>query len=77
MAAPRGKAPPRTEAAPPLVTPDGRYLVVRGRLWRRTRPDLDPAAREPFDASHDVNILVELGARRDPHHGHVVLLEDI
>ena len=22
------------KAAPPLVTPDGRYLVVRGRLWR-------------------------------------------
>ncbi len=28
------------------VTPDGRYLVVRGRLWRRTDPDLDPAERE-------------------------------
>lgn len=22
------------------VTPDGRYFVVRGRLWRRTNPDL-------------------------------------
>jgi hypothetical protein len=24
----------------PLVTPDGRYIVVRGRLWRRTDPSL-------------------------------------
>ncbi len=26
---------------PPLRTPDGRYLVVRGRLWRCTDPRLD------------------------------------
>ena len=26
------------------VTPDGRYFVVRGRLWRRTNPGL-PAER--------------------------------
>ncbi|MGI4880285.1 MAG: hypothetical protein ACRYG4_22685 [Janthinobacterium lividum] len=25
----------------PLVTPDGRYIVVRGRLWRRSDPRLD------------------------------------
>ena len=25
------------------VTPDGRYLVVMGRLWRRSNPALDPA----------------------------------
>lgn len=25
------------------VTPDGRYFVVRGRLWRLSNPDLDPA----------------------------------
>lgn len=30
-------------AAP--VTPDGRYLVVRGRLWRRSNPDLPEARR--------------------------------
>ena len=24
----------------PLRTPDGRYIVVRGRLWRATNPDL-------------------------------------
>jgi hypothetical protein len=27
------------------VTPDGRYFVVRGRLWRRTDPRLDEATR--------------------------------
>jgi len=29
----------------PLVTPDGRYLVVRGRLWRRTDPTLPEERR--------------------------------
>ena len=29
----------------PLTTPDGRYLVVRGRLWRKTNPALDEQAR--------------------------------
>ncbi len=28
------------------VTPDGRYFVVRGRLWRCTDPSLDPTRRE-------------------------------
>ena len=28
-----------------LVTPDGRYFVARGRLWRRTDPRLDEAER--------------------------------
>ncbi len=27
------------------TTPDGRYFVVRGRLWRCANPALDPAAR--------------------------------
>lgn len=29
-----------------LVTPDGRYLVVRGRLWRHANPALAAAARD-------------------------------
>ena len=29
-----------------LITPDGRYLVVRGRLWRCSDPGLDPARRD-------------------------------
>jgi hypothetical protein len=30
----------------PLLTPDGRYLVVRGRLWRRANPALPEAERQ-------------------------------
>lgn len=33
-------------AQPSLVTPDGRYLVVRGRLWRRSDPLLSEAERQ-------------------------------
>jgi hypothetical protein len=28
------------------VTPDGRYFVVRGRLWRRANPELAAERRE-------------------------------
>ncbi len=28
------------------VAPDGRYFVVRGRLWRKTRPDLTEEQRK-------------------------------
>lgn len=28
------------------ITPDGRYLVVRGRLWRRSNPNLPEARRQ-------------------------------
>jgi hypothetical protein len=28
------------------VTPDGRYFVVRGRLWRRANPNLSVEKRE-------------------------------
>ncbi|WP_291385760.1 hypothetical protein [Devosia sp.] len=31
-----------------LRTPDGRYIVVRGRLWRTTNPNLSSADRERF-----------------------------
>ena len=30
----------------PLVTPDDRYVVVRGRLWRRSDPRLTEAVRQ-------------------------------
>ncbi len=30
----------------PLTTPDGRYLVVRGRLWRTSDPSLPAPERE-------------------------------
>jgi hypothetical protein len=37
------KREPAPEALP--VTPDGRYFVVRGRLWRCSDPSLDPLER--------------------------------
>ena len=39
-------------------TPDGRYFVVRGRLWRLSNPALDPATRARL--VHDL-----MTARRD------------
>jgi hypothetical protein len=30
----------------PLRTPDGRYIVVNGKLWRATNPQLSAADRE-------------------------------
>ena len=34
------------EGAALPVTPDGRYLVVRGRLWRCSDPALSPESRQ-------------------------------
>lgn len=34
------------KASAPLVTPDGRYIVVRGRLWRRENPNLSEDCRQ-------------------------------
>ena len=42
----------------PLTTPDGRYLVVRGRLWRTADPSLPPDRRDAL--VHDL-----MQARRD------------
>lgn len=39
-------ATPKQAADGPLRTPDGRYLVVCGRLWRATNPDLPAEARD-------------------------------
>lgn len=39
------KAMDKDRISPP-VTPDGRYLVVRGRLWRRANPGLAEGARQ-------------------------------
>lgn len=41
----------RRTPAPPLVTPDGRYLVVRGRLWRRADPGLGDERRRALVAA--------------------------
>lgn len=48
----------RTTRSDLPVTPDGRYFVVKGRLWRMSNPDLEPARRQ-----HLVNALMR--ARRD------------
>src|SRR6185436_2905093 len=53
---PRPASPPSTRTSktrPELamdhpVTPDGRYFVVRGRLWRTTNPSLPEAERAPL-----------------------------
>jgi hypothetical protein len=42
----------------PLFTPDGRYVVVRGRLWRTSNPGLEAYERQKW-----VNALMQ--ARRD------------
>ena len=39
-----GARVPRSPPHP--ITPDGRYFVVRGRLWRRSDPGLSPDARQ-------------------------------
>ncbi|WP_201860100.1 hypothetical protein [Microvirga soli] len=36
----------RASTDPYPRTPDGRYFVVRGRLWRLSNPDLEPMERE-------------------------------
>lgn len=37
---------PRSQPQKHPVTPDGRYFVVSGRLWRMTDPAIDPARRD-------------------------------
>ena len=50
----------------PLVTPDGRYLVVRGRLWRRSAPQLPEAQRQALvDALMDARRAVHRAMRSD------------
>ena len=35
----------RRDSGTPLFTPDRRYLIVRGRLWRASNPTLSPDER--------------------------------
>ena len=37
--------PPHETTLHPLFTPDGRYLIVRGRLWRAANPGLSDEVR--------------------------------
>lgn len=48
------------------VTPDGRYFVVRGRLWRRANPNLsiekrDALVRELMAAQRAVKVALASG----------------
>jgi len=48
------------------VTPDGRYLVVRGRLWRRSNPGLPEEERarlvsELMAARRDKGVAIKAG----------------
>lgn len=43
---PVGRCPSMPAPSPHPTTPDGRYFVVRGRLWRCTDPRLSAEARE-------------------------------
>lgn len=43
---PQAQQPHRRPRMETLMTPDGRYLIVRGRLWRATNPDLDEQRRD-------------------------------
>ena len=59
--------------ATPLRTPDGRYIVVRGRLWRVANPNLPEAYRQQLvDALMDArrrvrtrSLVEKAAARRD------------
>ncbi|WP_085810728.1 hypothetical protein [Sphingomonas sp. TZW2008] len=67
------------DRAPPPVTPDGRYIVVRGRLWRRADPSLSDDRRKALvddlmharravrtaKAADDAQALAEARARVD------------
>jgi hypothetical protein len=51
----------------PRVTPDGRYLVVRGRLWSRSDPRLPAGQRQKLvDALMEARRAVGRALRADP-----------
>jgi hypothetical protein len=52
----------------PLITPDGRYLVVRGRLWRTSNPGLVPERRQSLvDALMAARRAVRQALKSDDH----------
>lgn len=59
---------PKDDASEPTLTPDGRYLVVRGRRWRATDPGLPPEVsallrRELMGARRAVGAALRAGDR--------------
>ncbi|NUU47920.1 hypothetical protein HP438_13175 [Sphingomonas zeae] len=52
------------------MTPDGRYIVVRGRLWRRSNPALAPDERQALvDALMQARRAVRTGMMRKDEAG--------
>ena len=52
----------------PKTTPDGRYLIVRGRLWRATNPNLSEERREALvSALMDARRAVKAALRAHRH----------
>lgn len=49
-----------------LRTPDGRYFVVRGQLWRLSNPDIEPQERERLVQELMVARRAARSARNDP-----------
>lgn len=57
-------------------TPDGRYFVVRGRLWRSSNPHLDPEVRQAWvkrlmDARRGVGAARKAGDREAERHARI------
>ena len=51
---------------PQLFTPDGRYLIVRGRLWRTSNPELPETERQRLvDALMDARRAVKAAKQAD------------
>ena len=59
----------KTPSAYP-TTPDGRYFVIKGRLWRLSNPGLDPQVRESLvKALMDARREVGAAGRRGDEEG--------
>lgn len=62
---PRGAGIGAVAMGTPLFTPDGRYIVVRGRLWRRADLNLAEAERQRLvDALMDARRAVAAARRQ-------------
>lgn len=62
----------------PPITPDGRYIVVRGRLWRASDPSLaterrDELVRELMDARRAVGHARRSGNAEDEKTAHMAV----
>lgn len=74
----------RAASPRPLRTPDGRYIVVNGRLWRAANPNLEPEVLERLvkrlmsarrDVGRATTDVERASARRRVHRAKVALGE--